>query len=171
MGTREGAISRALDGLDSNSFRDRLADLVAIPSTSQDPSHAPDVQRYLGDAIQPWLETLGFTVAIHPNPIASFGPILIAERIEDTSLPTVLTYGHGDTVRGLDSQWRQGLNPWVLTEEGDHWYGRGAADNKGQHDRGPQSAKPRTAGRPVPHTRRRPIPPCARGLHTMRWRN
>jgi acetylornithine deacetylase/succinyl-diaminopimelate desuccinylase-like protein len=133
MGTREGAISRALDGFDSNSFRDRLADLVAIPSTSQDPSHAPDVQRYLGDAIQPWLETLGFTVAIHPNPIASFGPILIAERIEDTSLPTVLTYGHGDTVRGLDSQWRQGLNPWVLTEEGDRWYGRGAADNKGQH--------------------------------------
>ena len=24
-------------------------------------------------------------------------------------------------------------NPWVLTEEGDRWYGRGTADNKGQH--------------------------------------
>ena len=47
--------------------------------------------------------------------------------------PTVLTYGHGDTVRGLDDQWRAGLDPWALTEEGDRWYGRGTADNKGQH--------------------------------------
>ena len=47
--------------------------------------------------------------------------------------PTVLTYGHGDTVRGLHEQWRDGLDPWVLTEEGDRWYGRGTADNKGQH--------------------------------------
>ena len=45
----------------------------------------------------------------------------------------MLTYGHGDTVRGLDDQWRDGLDPWVLTEEGDRWYGRGTADNKGQH--------------------------------------
>ena len=62
-----------------------------------------------------------------------FGPILTAERIEDAARPTVLTYGHGDTVRGLDEQWRDGLDPWVLTEEGDRWYGRGTADNKGQH--------------------------------------
>jgi hypothetical protein len=45
----------------------------------------------------------------------------------------VLTYGHGDTVRGLSDQWRAGLDPWALTEEGDRWYGRGTADNKGQH--------------------------------------
>jgi acetylornithine deacetylase/succinyl-diaminopimelate desuccinylase-like protein len=36
-------------------------------------------------------------------------------------------------VRGLDDQWRAGLSPWTLTEEGDRWYGRGSADNKGQH--------------------------------------
>jgi len=45
----------------------------------------------------------------------------------------VLLYGHGDTVRGLEDQWRQGLEPWKLIEEGDRWYGRGTADNKGQH--------------------------------------
>jgi acetylornithine deacetylase/succinyl-diaminopimelate desuccinylase-like protein len=45
----------------------------------------------------------------------------------------VLLYGHGDTVRGLEDQWRAGLAPWTLTEEGDRWYGRGTADNKGQH--------------------------------------
>jgi acetylornithine deacetylase/succinyl-diaminopimelate desuccinylase-like protein len=40
-------------------------------------------------------------------------------------------------VRGLEDQWRPGLDPWRLTEEGDRqggrWYGRGSADNKGQH--------------------------------------
>ncbi|HET7033368.1 MAG TPA: M20 family metallopeptidase, partial [Casimicrobiaceae bacterium] len=58
---------------------------------------------------------------------------LIAERIEDPALPTVLTYGHGDVILGYDAQWREGLSPWTLTSEGDRWYGRGTADNKGQH--------------------------------------
>jgi acetylornithine deacetylase/succinyl-diaminopimelate desuccinylase-like protein len=133
MGTREGAIARALAYFDGNGFRDRLAELVAIPSTSQDPAHAGDVLRYLGTAVQPWLQRLGFEAAIHANPQPGFGPILTAERHEDPSRPTVLTYGHGDTVRGLEDQWRAGLDPWRLTEEGDRWYGRGSADNKGQH--------------------------------------
>jgi acetylornithine deacetylase/succinyl-diaminopimelate desuccinylase-like protein len=133
MPTRDGALARALAHYDSNAFRDHLADLLAIKSTSQDPGHEADVQHYLSSAIQPWLERLGFSVEIHPNPREGFGPILVAHRLEDPSLPTVLTYGHGDTVRGLEDQWRDGLDPWALTEEGDLWYGRGSADNKGQH--------------------------------------
>ncbi len=133
MSSRDGAIARATDVFDSNGFRDRLAVLVAIPSTSQDPGHEADVQDYLAAAIQPWLERMGFAVAIHPNPEPGFGPILLAERLEGPDRPTVLTYGHGDTVRGLDDQWRAGLAPWTLTEEADRWYGRGTADNKGQH--------------------------------------
>ena len=133
MGTRAGAIGRALEFFDGTGFRDRLAELVAIPSTSQDPGHEADVQRYLDGAIRPWLERLGFTVAIHANPQPGFGPILTAERLEDPERPTILTYGHADTVRGLEDQWRDGLDPWRLTEEADRWYGRGTADNKGQH--------------------------------------
>ncbi len=133
MASRDGAIQRALNFFDTGSFRDRLAALVAIPSTSQDPAHAPDVERYLTDAIHPWLIRMGFSVAIHPNPAAGFGPILTAQRIEDPAFPTVLTYGHGDTVRGLEDQWTPGLDPWTLTDRDDRWYGRGTADNKGQH--------------------------------------
>ena len=135
MGTREGAITRALAHFDSGRFRTRLAELVAIPSTLQEPAHEPDVTRYLTDAVRPWLERLGFTVAIHPNPTSreGAGPIVLAERMEDRHRPTVLTYGHGDTVRGLEAQWSAGLEPWRLTERGDRWYGRGTADNKGQH--------------------------------------
>jgi len=133
MPSRDGAVGRALSFFDNDGFRDRLASLVAIPSTSQDPGHEADVRRYLAEAIQPWLARLGFTCTIHPNPREGFGPILTAERIEDPAQPTVLTYGHGDTVRGLEDQWRADLDPWVLKEQGNLWYGRGTADNKGQH--------------------------------------
>ena len=47
MASRDGAVARALDSFDNNAFRDRLAELVAIPSTSQDPGHEADVDRYL----------------------------------------------------------------------------------------------------------------------------
>jgi acetylornithine deacetylase/succinyl-diaminopimelate desuccinylase-like protein len=133
MASRDTAIANALAFFDAGKFRDRLADLVAIPSTSQDPGHLLDVQHYLAGAIGPWLERMGFSVEVHPNPIDGFGPILLAERQEGADLPTILTYGHGDTVRGLEDQWRDGLSPWTLTQEGDRWYGRGTADNKGQH--------------------------------------
>ncbi|MEO8715470.1 MAG: M20/M25/M40 family metallo-hydrolase [Acetobacteraceae bacterium] len=133
MGTRNGAIARAVAHFDDGGFRARLSELVAIPSTSQEPEHAPDVARYLDAAIRPWLEQLGFAVAIHPNPEPGGGPILTAERLEDRSRPTVITYGHADTVRGLEAQWSDGIAPWRLTERNGRWYGRGTADNKGQH--------------------------------------
>jgi acetylornithine deacetylase/succinyl-diaminopimelate desuccinylase-like protein len=133
MGTRDAAIAGALGFFDDGGFRDRLAALVAIPSTSQDPGHEADVRAYLEVGIRPWLERMGFDVVVHPNPEPAFGPILTAERIEDPAFSTVLTYGHGDTVRGLDDQWDAGLTPWQLTEVDGRWYGRGSADNKGQH--------------------------------------
>ncbi len=35
--------------------------------------------------------------------------------------------------RGQEEQWRSGLSPWKIVVEGDRLYGRGTADNKGQH--------------------------------------
>jgi acetylornithine deacetylase/succinyl-diaminopimelate desuccinylase-like protein len=133
MASRNGALTRALSFFDSQRFRDRLAELVAIPSTSQDPGHEPDVHRYLTAGIEPWLARMGFSVEIHPNPEPAAGPILFAERLQGSDRPTILSYGHGDTIRGLDGQWRSGLSPWTLTEADGSWYGRGTADNKGQH--------------------------------------
>jgi acetylornithine deacetylase/succinyl-diaminopimelate desuccinylase-like protein len=133
MASREGAIARALAGFDEGRFRALLAGLVAVPSTAQDPAFDAALGTYLDGHIRPWLERLGFSVSIHPNPVAGFGPILTAERIEDAARPTVITYGHGDTVRGLDEQWSEGLSPWQLTERDGRWYGRGTVDNKGQH--------------------------------------
>ena len=60
MGTRDGAIARATRFFDGGGFRDRLAGLVAIPSTSQDPGHEADVQRYLDARDPPVAGTHGF---------------------------------------------------------------------------------------------------------------
>ena len=59
MASRDGAIAQALAFFDGGGFRDRLAELVAIPSTSQDPGHEADVDRYLRETMQPWLARLG----------------------------------------------------------------------------------------------------------------
>jgi acetylornithine deacetylase/succinyl-diaminopimelate desuccinylase-like protein len=80
----------------------------------------------------PALAALGFATRILDHPRAK-GPFLYAERTEDPERPTVLGYGHGDVIRGLDAEWLEGLSPWLLTERDGRWYGRGVVDNKGQH--------------------------------------
>ncbi|MBR0642094.1 M20 family metallopeptidase [Plastoroseomonas hellenica] len=133
MGSRQGALDRAASFFDEGHFKGLLTDLVAYPSTSQEPGAETALTEYLEQGIAPWAQRLGFITTIHPNPLPGFGPILTGIRVEDPTLKTVVLYGHGDTVRGLEDQWRAGLKPWALTEEGDRWYGRGTADNKGQH--------------------------------------
>src|SRR5262245_16736893 len=129
--SRAAAIARAHSYFDSGEFLVDLRRRVAIPSTSQEPERASALRRYLDDEMVPSLAPLGFTSRVLDNP--SGPPFLVAERMEDGGTLTVLIYGHGDTVRGLDDLWRGGLSPWVLTVEGTHIYGRGTADNKGQH--------------------------------------
>lgn len=133
MAPRDDALSQITTYFDSGDFQAELAALVARPTESQDPRGAPHLIAYLGEAMQPMLEAMGFDCEIFDNPQPGAGPLLVATRIEDPALPTVLTYGHGDVVRAQEGQWRAGLEPFVLTEEGDRLYGRGAADNKVQH--------------------------------------
>ncbi len=130
---RRAALSRAAEFFDSGAFRDRLSGLLAYRSTSQDPGHDADLRLYLEQGIRPWVEGMGFSVTIHDNPEPGFGPILTGTRIEDPNRPTIILYGHGDTVRGLEDQWSAGIDPWTLSEIDGRWYGRGSADNKGQH--------------------------------------
>lgn len=130
--TRERAIASAYDYFDSGALKSDLSRLVAIPTESQNPDRAPVLGRYLEEEMRPLLEKLGFACRILNHPRAK-GPFLFAERIEDAAYPTVFGYGHGDVIRGLDTQWSEGLSPWKLVEKDGRWYGRGVVDNKGQH--------------------------------------
>lgn len=130
--TRAQAIAQAEQCFDSGAFRALLARRLAQPTESQNPERAAELAAYLEAEIRPAFEALGFScrTLTHPKALA---PFLYAERIEDPSLPTVLGYGHGDVIRGLEKEWKEGLSPWALTESEGRWYGRGIADNKGQH--------------------------------------
>ena len=130
--SREQAIAQAEHCFDSGAFRALLARRLALPTESQNPERAAVLADYLESEIRPAFEALGFTcqTLTHPKALA---PFLYAERIEDPALPTVLGYGHGDVIRGLEKEWKEGLSPWALTEAEGRWYGRGIADNKGQH--------------------------------------
>ena len=132
-GSRAGALTRAERYFDEGGFVADLARRVAIASASQEPDKAPALLAYLAEELGPWLSQRGYACAIHDNPVAGFGPFLVARRQEDPDLPSVLTYGHGDVIRGQDAEWTQGRSPWRLSLEGDRIYGRGTADNKGQH--------------------------------------
>ncbi|MCI3205337.1 M20 family metallopeptidase [Pandoraea capi] len=131
--TRSAAITQATAHFDSGAFLDTLNRRVAYKTESQEADSGDILHAYLSDEMTPALAALGFTSRIVANPVPGGGPFLIAERREGDGLPTVLTYGHGDVVRGYDAQWRDGLKPWDIVVEGDRWYGRGTADNKGQH--------------------------------------
>jgi acetylornithine deacetylase/succinyl-diaminopimelate desuccinylase-like protein len=131
--SRSGAIARAHGHFDDGTFIADLRRRVAIPSSSQEPDRAAALAAYLAGEMAPSLAALGFTCRCLDNPLAGGPPFLVAERIEDPAMVTVLVYGHGDTICGFDDQWRAGLTPWSLVVEGDRIYGRGTADNKGQH--------------------------------------
>ena len=130
--TRAASIALAHAYFDTKTFHADLARRVAIPTESQNPDRAAELNQYLQGELTPSLDALGFECRIYENPKKG-GPFLIATRIERIDLPTVLSYGHGDVIRGLDAQWRAGLAPWTLIEEGEKLFGRGTADNKGQH--------------------------------------
>ncbi|WP_346659297.1 M20 family metallopeptidase [Bradyrhizobium sp. 15] len=133
MGTRSGAILRAEQYFDTGGFVADLQRRVAIPTTSQQMDATPALERYLKVEMSESLAKLGFNCEVLPNPHAGYGPFLIASRVENPAKPNVLTYGHADVILGQEGEWRTDLSPWMLVVEGDRLYGRGAADNKGQH--------------------------------------
>jgi acetylornithine deacetylase/succinyl-diaminopimelate desuccinylase-like protein len=130
--SRQAALERALRHYDDGAFLAELGRLVAVPTESQEARGAPHLAAYLTEHIRPWLEQLGFVSEVLVNP-GPGGPLLFASRLEDPDLPTVLIYGHGDVIRGQEEAWAAGLSPWRLTERDGRLYGRGVADNKGQH--------------------------------------
>ena len=95
---------------------------------------AASCARYLADEIGPSLAALGFTWRIVDNPVAGRGPFLIARAHRGSRA--------ADGAHVRPRRRRRGLRRAVArrrsrrgssTVDGDRWYGRGTADNKGQH--------------------------------------
>lgn len=130
---RAAAIAAATNWFDSGAMLAELKRRVAFRTESQNAASAAALTGYLNEDIGPSVARCGFEWSIWANPVAGAPPLLFAERREDDAFPTVLIYGHGDVVAGYDEQWADGRSPWELSVAGGKWYGRGTADNKGQH--------------------------------------
>jgi acetylornithine deacetylase/succinyl-diaminopimelate desuccinylase-like protein len=129
--SRDDAISRVRQHFQSGGFLAELDRRVAFPTESQNAERAPVLRAYLEEELRPAFSQLGFATRLIEAP--GKGPYLLAQYHENASAPTVLMYGHGDVVDGMVGEWKNDLDPWRATRVGNRIYGRGTADNKGQH--------------------------------------
>ncbi|HZR89918.1 MAG TPA: M20 family metallopeptidase [Bradyrhizobium sp.] len=130
--TRTDAIAHAQEQLRSGAFLRELDRRVAYPTESQNANRRDVLRAYLEKELIPAFAELDFESRVVESPSGK-SPFLVAQHIERADAPTVLTYGHGDVVDGMAGEWRDGLNPFQTTQVGNRVYGRGTADNKGQH--------------------------------------
>jgi len=130
--SRTDAIARAHEQFRSGAFLEELARRVAYKTESQNAERSEELRAYLEQEMQPAFAELDFDSRLVESPSGK-APFLIAEHHEDASAPTVLMYGHGDVVDGMVGEWRGGLDPWRTMQIDGRVYGRGTADNKGQH--------------------------------------
>src|ERR1700731_3450157 len=130
--TRTDAIDRARQYLHSGEFLAELDRRVAYPTESLNPERRDALRAYLIDELTPSFSQLDFSTKLIESPTGK-NPYLLAEYRESATAPTVLMYGHGDVVDGMVGEWRGNLNQWTTTTIDHRVYGRGTADNKGQH--------------------------------------
>jgi acetylornithine deacetylase/succinyl-diaminopimelate desuccinylase-like protein len=130
--TRTEAIDHAHRQFQSGEFLEELDRRVGYRTESQNAERGEALRAYLTAEMQPAFSELDFTTKLIESPSGK-APFLFAEHRENDAAPTVLMYGHGDVVDGMVGEWRGGLDPWRTTRIDNRVYGRGTADNKGQH--------------------------------------
>ncbi len=133
MNNRKEILKKAASFVDGGGFFSELAALVGHRTVSTNSANRLELNSYLTDKIAPRLQQMGFDNRIHAEWNGGANSFLVGRRIENPDLPTMLCYGHADVVDGHEGQWDEGRDPFTLSAEGERWYGRGSADNKGQH--------------------------------------
>ena len=114
-------------------FIANLRSLVSFVTDSKNSVSNENLIRYYVDGLSGIFAELGLQTEIIDNPITNAPPFLIGKRIESSELKTILLYGHGDTVPLQQELWNEGISPSKLKIIDEKIYGRGVADNKGQH--------------------------------------
>jgi acetylornithine deacetylase/succinyl-diaminopimelate desuccinylase-like protein len=110
-------------------FLSELKELVAIPSISTGIEYKPEVQR-AAEWVAAQLHNLGMD-KVQAMPTRGH-PVVYAEWLgAGKSAPTVLIYGHYD-VQPVDPVELWDTPPFEAVQRGEHLYGRGASDMKGQ---------------------------------------
>ena len=127
------ALEKSKDLFANGEFITKLTSLVSLVTDSKNSVANDDLTNYYSVGLLGILVELGIKTKIIDNPIKNSPPFLIGKRIESPKLKTILLYGHGDTVPLQQGLWCDGLVPNKLKIIDEKIYGRGVADNKGQH--------------------------------------
>ena len=133
MASPDQALENSNKWFTDGKFFDKLSSLVNIVTDSKNAVSVEDLTSYYTDGLSDILTELGLQTEIIDNPIKGGPPFLIGKRIESSELKTILLYGHGDTVPLQEGQWFKEIIPNELKIIDNKIYGRGVADNKGQH--------------------------------------
>ncbi len=109
-------------------FVEDLKEFVAFPSVSAQPKHADDLRR-----CAVWLADHLRHVGLHNSKVIPTPqhPLVYADWLGQPDSPTLLIYGHYDVQPPEPlEEWR--TPPFAGAVRGDHIFGRGASDDKGQ---------------------------------------
>ncbi|PRY30865.1 dipeptidase [Pseudosporangium ferrugineum] len=107
-----------------------LAELVAIPSVADPRQFPPEMCERAANWVRDRFAEVGFTDLRLEETADGSRAVYGARPALDPGAPTVLLYAHYDVQPPLDTEaWR--TPPFTLTEVAGRWYGRGAADCKG----------------------------------------
>ncbi|MDA7493744.1 dipeptidase [Akkermansiaceae bacterium] len=107
---------------------ERLFEHLRFPSISTDSRHVEDV-RANAEWLKGQLENLGLETGLHETP---GNPVIVARNKKVEGRPTVLIYGHYD-VQPVDPLELWDSAPFEPEIRDGKIWGRGGADNKGQH--------------------------------------
>ena len=128
MASGVDAIRGAVQGLMPQA-QSELAELVAFKSVADPKQFPPEECEQAAQWVVDAFQGVGFQeLAAHPTPDGS--KAVVGSRPGPDGAPTVLLYCHYDVQPPLDeAAWQTPV--WELTEKDGRWYGRGAADCKG----------------------------------------
>jgi acetylornithine deacetylase/succinyl-diaminopimelate desuccinylase-like protein len=104
----------------------KLKEWVEIPSVSMEPERGPDMAR-MAEVAARTLAEHGWEAKILPT---KGRPLVFGRRRVADDAPTITVYNHLDVQPGgAKEEWK--TEPFVFTQQGDTYYGRGTTDDKG----------------------------------------
>src|SRR5215204_3850719 len=116
----------------ANSHRDEFEELlrrfVETPTVSVDPSHADDIRKGVELTVEK-IEGIGGKAEVYRADKGN--PVIHGVFGNDPKLPTVTVYNHIDVQPASKETEPWDSEPFVLTQKGDTYYGRGTTDDKG----------------------------------------
>jgi len=124
--SRESLFSYAKDH--RQEYEDLLRRFVETPTVSVDPAHLPDIKKGLELTVET-IEKCGGKADVYG--VGKGNPLVHGIFGNDKNLPTVTVYNHIDVQPASKETEPWDTEPFVFTQKGDTYFGRGTTDDKG----------------------------------------